>query len=1082
MNEKQFRQFIKDYKYLIKEQILSVDEALGQINQTIKENIDLNDFTYTQEEILELLGKQSAVQQSIADKMEDSQEDFSIRFQSTMDKLAVPLRAFGKMRAIGDLQAMGDLRQFIAADVSEVIGQDRKLIDLGLIIKDGFMDMTSGVMGIFGRERYDDEDVYEMLDDINGNIEGGFNKSHAMTIDVADIQNKLLSEMNVNIADSYALQQEAYLRQLREGAEQTKGFAWWQRLGLGILVGVILGGYLAKVLYPLEVAVMKMFKFSITEFLSKGFAHFVRTVISGLIKFFATFAPIIVWIYDSILVLITKISKWLGITNLFEQIGLVIGRKIGELFQIPSIKKSSGAIINLFRGIIVALRDMFTWIMRQNRWLNAIGELFIDTWKDLGILFQKILATNWKLTMLWDASYSAAVDFVRNIQKMFATFSGFLSKSTNPLMKTLKVIFNLISEIGILRGLFAPIMSGITWGFKIGMKLLGKAFFWLFAFFDFFIGFFKSDAKDMLGKLTDGFMSALRGFINPLLDLIGYILYYPFKWLGVNIFSALIDPLKGFLEQIYYLIAKPMAITLALVDAISSTFWKFIKILWNIVTFDFAEAGEVFRSIGTMWKNLIVSFYTYLGELAVSLFDWWSWMGKAAKAFNQWSKDLLVKVWSKFVGFVVGIPVMILDYFVKLRQSVIDTFFGVVKYIEELPLRLISWIQGINERTILFFKRTWAGIVAFITGLAEKIWTWLENAVRIDPGAGGGMDMVKRVLKTLFDFFYTFARQSIEVIWKFAKFSLTTIPKLMWFALTKAMPAMLGWFTYAVWELAKALIQLPWFIIKGLAKAGWYLLTHLDDIGKWIIMEGVPMIFKIMLKLLVTLGQALLNIILAVIGFIAAIPVTIATAILAGVQAILHTIATIPDRVTETINEWSTFIVGKFTAMFMYLSELPAKIMDSITGLVKKVPGASWLGNLFGGGEEEVQGMQFGGMPLKDGLAFLHANEIVGPAKEIIPQIINEVTGGNMAGEYSRNIDKESARATAEQLLGVRQVRDVINTTKQTIESTSKENNEERARHMNSFTRDRQEARPIEPPADIEALGVLFFNKTWGVS
>ena len=1133
MDEKQFKQFIKDYRYLIKEQILSVDEAMSQINDTIKENIDLQSLSITQENIRELLEEQTDNGKRLAKEIKESSERSDIRFQGAMNTLAAPLRMVGKMRGIADMQVMGDLRAFISSDISQVIGEDRKLLDLGLIIKDGILEMSSNLSdnvrgifrGFFGARKYDDDDIYHVLENINDSIDEGFSVTHAMNTDIGKVQNMTLSEINKSLADSYKLQNEIYLRQLRDKAEKSKGFSWWQKLGLAILAGALLGGYLAKVLLPIKLLLGK--SFDAVNMLVKSVRFISKSLVSAVISFFSVMVPPIVMIYDAIFNILKAFSRWFGVTTLFENVGKVLGREIGKVFQISIIDKTFDIIVNTFGKIGNMVKGTWRSFASINKWFAAIAVTIESIIGSVVETFMGIKNSSWKLTKAWEASFSLIRDVAKHIQNMFGMFASFLSKSTNPILTFIKTALRFIKNIGILKMVFAPIVAGFELGFIAGLRHLGIAFSVIFGFVDFFIGFFRSKAKDLVGKLADGLTSALRGFINPLLDLIGYILYFPAKWLGFNIFDVVINPLKQLLDVVYKMIAQPIALTLGVFAALTKTLWglmsipwdmfklaigiviaaiktffKIIRVLWNIITFDFGEAMSVFKGIGTMWKKLIFGFFDsvistfksigllwwkllasawdYIIELVKTIFNVGKITNSLSKLFWVSIKLFFVQMLRRSIDFLKNLPSMIENFFVTLFEKAVASFYSLVKYIGELPFRLIAWIRGFNDRAILFFQNTWAAIVSWVTGLATRIWAWLENFVKIDAAEGGGAEILKKILKSIFTFAYNFTLQSIKIWWRFIKFAVTAMPKLFWWAATKAVPAMLKWFVTVLWELAKVLMQLPWFIIKGLVKMGWYILTHLDDIAVWLITKGVPMILKIVLKLLVMLGELLLNIIKGVLTLVLSIPVTLFTLMMGMIKATFDAIVAAPTAIKDFITGQIEAVMSAFMSLFHYLAELPGKIIDAVKSwAIDKIPGASW----FLADEAEVPQMATGGLTLGTGIAMLHPNEIVGPAREVIPQIIKEVTGGgDTAGRYSRGISEEEARIATDQLVGVRQVRDMINSTKQTIESTSKNNTEATNNHMKSISRDRQQPMPMEPPADIEALGILFFNKTWGVS
>ena len=113
----------------------------------------------------------------------------------------------------------------------------------------------------------------------------------------------------------------------------------------------------------------------------------------------------------------------------------------------------------------------------------------------------------------------------------------------------------------------------------------------------------------------------------------------------------------------------------------------------------------------------------------------------------------------------------------------------------------------------------------------------------------------------------------------------------------------------------------------------------------------------------------------------------------------------------------------------------------------------SWsVGRMFSGIFNKILGnnvakMQTGGLTRKEGLAYIHPNEIVGPVNTIIPQLVKEVMVNNANSlKESKIIEK-------------------------TISSPSKGN----VTVINNNTVNKQ-----APPTDIESMSLIMYNTSWG--
>lgn len=152
------------------------------------------------------------------------------------------------------------------------------------------------------------------------------------------------------------------------------------------------------------------------------------------------------------------------------------------------------------------------------------------------------------------------------------------------------------------------------------------------------------------------------------------------------------------------------------------------------------------------------------------------------------------------------------------------------------------------------------------------------------------------------------------------------------------------------------------------------------------------------------------------------------------------------------------------------LTSIPGILSKYLTDKLSNIPG---IGRFFK--EKEPEKMATGGMVTSDGLAYLHANEIVAPASEIIPAI-----QGNAVSGVIKEIQNIKSINRNNQIKHQTDMIRSINTNNNTIKGSMDRQNSQINNIVSTSINQQQSQQEI--PDSIESVQLLLLNSSWGIS
>ncbi len=889
---------------------------------------------------------------------------------------------FGVLQAKGDNDSkrMDILKDFRDVQIQAVVA-DNAAIDAAWT---GWKIMKAKS----SQEMDADEQTHSMLGDINDSVAESNNilkTNNDDSIDAFyaehDATRQLLGDINETMTDSYALEQEAYLRELRskKKPDEKKGLTWLQKLLVGFGIGAVIGGLLAEVLLPFKL----MFKSLGVSISPIGWIFDkVYTSIKAFYRWWIVDSSYLAMVIDKVT---SSIGRWIrGLTSAGNAIresafvrfftnnsltrGMMDGwskfvgylvdlkRAAGRLNILPSIARwfegfgdTGKKFISILRKVGKGLKIMFTDIV------DIFGKLR-QAWVDGGRGVNGLIEMAQKVRMIVDDKLVKWGRLLTRVVEGSRHFSGFAQH--------LKTFFNLFRP---LRLILSPLVSGIIAGFKMGFKWLGWPLTFLFGIIDFIKGFAASESDTLIGKIGDGLKTAILGFIEMPIKLIGWMLDKMLGMFGVKVEGGIGSWVT---EKVDWILTN--------IGGIFAPLWVGLKMLGGVIV------------------DMLIPFSRGVGWFA------------------------------KYMIFPINIILGVVDFLMGFFGSDESTFIGKVKD------GVTSAVYGLIEWPAKFL-----GVVV------DKILGWFGVEI-----AGGTANKVKEgidmVINAIFDFI-------------------------------AAIPTMIKKYTgMAINAIVVFFSDIPGSIMK---------------IGKWYL--GV-----------------LTDIIHTVFNVWTYLPRKVIEILSGGKDGISDSfrdfityLVNIPTIIKDFLIGYKDPIMEAFGDMMSFITDMPGMIkdylIDGIKGLGGKAAGGfDWIKGKIGLGSDKpevvkevihqmIPTMALGGYTKSEGLAYLHPAEIVGPAKQVIPQIINEVNNLPV-GELSDGVFSSKARSDREAQDISKRMEQVLSNTNDSIINNMKENRlfqqaeDKSGDDAQSIMMGSRQV--ITPPADIEALGILFFNKTWGIA
>lgn len=206
--------------------------------------------------------------------------------------------------------------------------------------------------------------------------------------------------------------------------------------------------------------------------------------------------------------------------------------RIGNLFKkIPGVEKmidffkSFRRVIDFFkkmRSTIRAMTDMKDLIGLARSLPRMIGSLTVisrsmNTVTRSTMTFAR-LADNWPRVMETITKIQSGLGRAFRGLRALANTGGFLGKVVTAVSSTVKFLLKTITSTLKFLGRFSFAVNM----FKIGFKILGAPLAILLSVIDFFKGFFGSNEATFLGKIKDGLVQVVMGFMDLPMKILGW--------------------------------------------------------------------------------------------------------------------------------------------------------------------------------------------------------------------------------------------------------------------------------------------------------------------------------------------------------------------------------------------------------------------------------------------------------------------------------------------------------------------------------------------------------------------------------
>jgi len=347
---------------------------------------------------------------------------------------------------------------------------------------------------------------------------------------------------------------------------------------------------------------------------------------------------------------------WEGLKSIFSAFGKLKDNIIGhvkdvlgsELTQLAEIVGSAfSGIKNAFFGVF---SDLFERGNRQrkktNKWLRKIYNYFISADKkaviDKALKKKKSLLTPLGMIaalagLLGIAAAVFFIKFFRPLLLFFKTLGGWATIARKVAMMATKTR-------GVIGAFIKPLSKLIANLTKVGNWLLKSKIFgmflrpfaavikkWpliaaLFAIYDFFKGFSQADGT-FLQRIHEGMKSAIHGFFDAFIDVIGWIGDYFLKMAGIKLETGLSDQLKDLMDIIIDLFSPWIQIQ-EIIDFFKS---------WKEKGFTAAAAEYTGKYIGEKAKEASPSGVGV--KIGQGIREWWNKRNKAEEAKEKTKKE-----------------------------------------------------------------------------------------------------------------------------------------------------------------------------------------------------------------------------------------------------------------------------------------------------------------------------------------------------------------------------------------------------------------------------------------------------------